>query len=97
LREGEQRFARTIDGQHLGRRIRRGNAIAAPQPARNRLAQLRYAGGRRVGGEAVEVVGERVLDQLRRRMLGLADGKIDLGRLAAGKRAELLEGVRIKL
>ncbi len=101
LREGEQGLARAVHGQHLGRRIERGQRIAPAQPARDRLAQGGGAGRRRIDSQPVERIGQCMADQRRSRMLGLADRKVD--RPQGGIRGDALkqrpqpfEGVRLQ-
>ena len=98
LGEGEERLAGTVDRQDLGLGIRRRDAIATGKPRGDGLAQLGRAGGQRIGGKAVERLGERVLDQARSRMLWLADLQVDRRevrrrRVAANEGAQLLERI----
>ena len=78
LRQRKQRFARTIDRQHLGRRVQR-KTVAALDPAGEGRTQRRLTGGRRVAGKATQVVAQCLLDEIRRRMLGLANAQADGG------------------
>ncbi|KAG0754158.1 hypothetical protein G6F22_021135 [Rhizopus arrhizus] len=78
--------AGALPGCHLRVGIRGGDAVAAGQPARNRLAQRRVALGGRVHGQAAHVVADRLRDTFRRGVLGLADRQID-GRQAVRLRA----------
>ena len=77
LREREQRLARAVDRQHLRGRVER-QAVAALQPAGEGLAQLQLAGGGRIDRQRAEAVArQRLLDEGRRRVLGLADAQAD--------------------
>jgi hypothetical protein len=85
LGDGEQRLARAVHRQHLVGGIGRRDAVAARQPAGDRLAQGVAAGGRGIIRQALEVGGERFLDEGRRRVLRFADGQPDLARPAGGR------------
>ena len=102
LGEGEKRLARAVDRQHLRLGIGRGDAVAAREPARDRLAQRRRAGGRRIGRQPVERAREGVAHQRRGRMLRLADREVDRRELRVRRhpgeqRAQLLERVGLEL
>ncbi|MNF75148.1 hypothetical protein D3C84_572040 [compost metagenome] len=103
LGKGEQRLAGAVDRQHMLGRVEPagGHAEAALAPAGNGLAQGRQADGGRVDGELVEVVGQRLGDEVRRAVLGLADGQGDRllvsRRLGAGQQgAQLFERVGLQ-
>jgi len=70
LRKRKQRLAATVHRQHLGAGIGRGNAVTTRNPGGNRLAQGFHARGERVARQSVQVGNQRILDKLRRGMLG---------------------------
>ena len=104
LGEGEQRFAGAIDRQHVARGIQPASrhAKAAFAPVGNALAQFRQAKRGRVDGELVEIGGQCLADEVRRAMLGFADGQGNRalvgGRLYAAEQfAQFLERVGLEL
>lgn len=100
LGEGEQCFACPVHRQDMARRVQRlGSQAETPfAPTRDGFAQRRNAERGRIDRELVEVVRQRLGDEIRRTMLGLADrqgdGALVRRRLDAGKqRAQFLERV----
>ena len=75
LHEREQRLARAVDRQHHGLRVdaaRRSLKRRSSQAAQ-RGARFRQAGGDRIAVELAELAAQRLDDECRRRVLGLAD------------------------
>ena len=74
----EQALARTVEDQHLGRRIdRAGQGEPAPKPGRGGLAELVEPLVHGVLAELVERGGEHRANERRYPVLGLADGEAD--------------------
>ena len=101
LREREQRLAAAQHRQHRGRGIERRQAMAADEPAGNGFAQRGGADRRGIIRQSAEAGDERVEDELRRRVPGLADRQVDRRergvRHHAGKqRPQPLEGVGVQ-
>ncbi len=101
LREREQGFARAVHGQHLRGGVKRRQVVAAHEPAGDRLAQRRRAGGGGVPGQALQRTCERRLDEFGRGVLRLADRKLDraqrgIGRHAGEQRAQPLERIGLQ-
>mmetsp|Transcript_7493 Transcript_7493/g.13987 ORF Transcript_7493/g.13987 Transcript_7493/m.13987 type:complete len:326 (+) Transcript_7493:712-1689(+) len=100
LRNREQRFARTIDRQHLAGGVQR-QAVAAMNPAGYRLAKRGRAGGGRVAGQPGHRAAQCLFDQRRRGMAGLADAErnrreLGVGRDAGGELPQSLERVGLQ-
>ncbi len=101
LHQREERFLGAVHREHLRRGIHRLEAEAARDPRGDGLAQpgLTCRGG--VAREAAEVRGHRLLDEVGRGVLGLAQAEADGGH-AGGRRdageqaAQAFEGVGLE-
>jgi len=99
LPERKQRLASAVHRQHLRARIER-HVIAPLEPSGDGVTEGVASRGRRIHRQPVEVCMQRAPDQVRRRVLRLADRQPDrrAGRRQTGQqRAEFLEWVRLKL
>ena len=100
LGEREQRLAGAVHRQHLMVAADLLQLEAPGQPAGDGFAQLRQAGGARVLGEQGGIVAERLLHEIRRRVLRFADGKRHRAFVTGGQvgeqRAQLLERIRMQ-
>src|SRR5581483_124844 len=76
LREREDRLLRAERRHDLGVRVD-GDAEAPADPARDRLSQLRQPRGARVGRALPDRRLERLADEARRRLPGVADAEVD--------------------
>jgi hypothetical protein len=101
LRKGEQCFAAAKCRNDLRAGVDAGKLVAHRQPVRYCRAQRIPPQRQRVAGERVQVPAQRIADELRCRMPGFSDRKVDGrecgGRRDAGKqRAQFLEWIRLQ-
>ena len=101
LREREQRFAAAQHRQHLRVRIECAQRVAANEPRGDGLAQAGRACGCGIIRETFGAGRQRFQNQRWRRMLGLAQRKIDrpacrVRRDSRKKRSQTLERIRLQ-
>jgi len=101
LGEGEEGLAAAVDRQDLAGRVEL-DAIAARAPGGDGTTQGVASLGCGIIRQPVEMGGQRLADEIRGRVLGLADGQIDrrqsgIGRHPRKQLPQLLEGVGVQL